>query len=180
MFFWNSLAFSTIQRMLAIWSLVPLPFLKPAWTSVPKALELFKLNGGFPGVVAIVQSVSHAQSFATPWTAAHQASLSIILSQSSLKFMSTESVMLSNCLILPGASVLKNLPVKQETQVWPLGQEDPPEKEMATHSSILTWKVPWTRGAWWAASMRSLESDMTQGLDIKTLLLSSLMQATWL
>ena len=33
MFFWNSLAFSTIQRMLAIWSLVPLPFLKPAWTS---------------------------------------------------------------------------------------------------------------------------------------------------
>ena len=33
MFFWNSLAFSMIQRMLAIWSLVPLPFLKPVWTS---------------------------------------------------------------------------------------------------------------------------------------------------
>ena len=33
MFFWNSLIFSVIQRMLAIWSLVPLPFLKPAWTS---------------------------------------------------------------------------------------------------------------------------------------------------
>ena len=33
MFFWNSLAFSVIQRMLAIWSLVPLPFPKPAWTS---------------------------------------------------------------------------------------------------------------------------------------------------
>ena len=33
MFFWSSLAFSMIQRMLAIWSLVPLPFLKPAWTS---------------------------------------------------------------------------------------------------------------------------------------------------
>ena len=33
MFFWNSLAFSMIQRMLAIWSLVSLPFLKPAWTS---------------------------------------------------------------------------------------------------------------------------------------------------
>ena len=33
MFFWNSLAFSMIQRMLAIWSLVPLPFLKPAWIS---------------------------------------------------------------------------------------------------------------------------------------------------
>ena len=34
MFFWNSLAFSMIQQMLAIWSLVPLHFLKPAWTSV--------------------------------------------------------------------------------------------------------------------------------------------------
>ena len=33
MFFWNLLAFSMIQQMLAIWSLVPLPFLKPAWTS---------------------------------------------------------------------------------------------------------------------------------------------------
>ena len=33
MFSWNSLAFSVIQKMLAIWSLVPLPFLKPAWTS---------------------------------------------------------------------------------------------------------------------------------------------------
>ena len=33
MFFWNSLAFSMIQQMLAIWSLVPLPFLEPAWTS---------------------------------------------------------------------------------------------------------------------------------------------------
>ena len=33
MFFWNSLAFSMIQQMLAIWFLVPLPFLKPAWTS---------------------------------------------------------------------------------------------------------------------------------------------------
>ena len=48
MFFWNSLAFSMIQRMLAIWSLVPLPFLKPAWTSgssqfsIAKALENFE------------------------------------------------------------------------------------------------------------------------------------------
>ena len=39
---------------------------------------------------------------------------------------------------------VKNLPVVQETQVWSLGQEDPLEKEMATHSSILTWKIPWT------------------------------------
>jgi len=39
----------------------------------------------------------------------------------------------------------------QETQVQFLGWENPLEKEMATHSSILTWRIPWTkRGAWWA------------------------------
>ena len=44
----------------------------------------------------------------------------------------------------PGGSVVKNLSVKQETPVQSLGQEDPPEKEMATHSSILAWEIPWT------------------------------------
>ena len=43
----------------------------------------------------------------------------------------------------PGGSVVKNLPVKQEMQVWS-GQEDPLGKEMATHSRILAWKSPWT------------------------------------
>ena len=47
-----------------------------------------------------VQSLSHVQLFATPWTAAHQASLSITNSQSLLKLMSIESVMLTNHLIL--------------------------------------------------------------------------------
>ena len=37
----------------------------------------------------------------------------------------------------PGGSVVKNLPAKQEMQVWSLGQENPLEKEMTTHSSIL-------------------------------------------
>ena len=40
--------------------------------------------------------------------------------------------------------MVKNLPVVQETWVQSLGQEDPLEKEMAIHSSILTWKIPWT------------------------------------
>ena len=47
--------------------------------------------------------------------------------------------------------MIKNLPARQETQVRPLGQENPLEKEMATHSSILAWKNPMDRGAWWAA-----------------------------
>ena len=40
--------------------------------------------------------------------------------------------------------MVKNLPAMQETQVQSLGQEDPMEREMATHSSILAWKIPWT------------------------------------
>ena len=44
----------------------------------------------------------------------------------------------------PGDSVVKNPPAMQETQVQSLGQEDSLEKEMATHSSILAWKIPWT------------------------------------
>ena len=51
-------------------------------------------------VFAVVQSFSHFQLFATPWTAAHQASLSFIASQSLLKLMSIKSVMTSNHLIL--------------------------------------------------------------------------------
>ena len=38
----------------------------------------------------------------------------------------------------------KNLPAMQETWVQSLGQEDPLEKEMVTHSSILVWRIPWT------------------------------------
>ena len=40
--------------------------------------------------------------------------------------------------------IVKNLPTKQETQVPSLGWEDPLEKEMATHSSVLAWRIPWT------------------------------------
>ena len=49
----------------------------------------------------------------------------------------------------PGGSVVKNLPAMQEMQVQSLKidsilEEDPLEKEMATHSSILAWEIPWT------------------------------------
>ena len=42
------------------------------------------------------------------------------------------------------AQMIKRLPAMRETQVWSLGWEDPLEKEMATHSSTLAWKIPWT------------------------------------
>ena len=43
--------------------------------------------------------------------------------------------------------MLKNLPKMQKTQVSSLGQEDPLEKEMVTHSSILAGRIPWTEGS---------------------------------
>ena len=43
------------------------------------------------------------------------------------------------------AQTVKNLPTMQETRVQSLGREDPVEKGMVTHSSILAWKIPWTK-----------------------------------
>ena len=48
----------------------------------------------------------------------------------------------------PGSSAIKNLPAMQEMQVLSLGAEDPLEENMATHSSILVWKIPMDKGAW--------------------------------
>ena len=50
----------------------------------------------------------------------------------------------------------------QETQVRSLGQGDPLEKEMATHSSVLAWRIPWTEESGRLQSMGSPESDMTE------------------
>ena len=47
-------------------------------------------------------------------------------------------------LSFPVAQTVKRLPAMRETWVRSLGQEDPLEKKMATHSSILAWKIPWT------------------------------------
>ena len=57
--------------------------------------------------------------------------------------------------------MVKRLPTMQETRVRFLGQEDPLEKEMATHSSILAWKIPWTEEPGGLQSMQLQESDTT-------------------
>ena len=59
------------------------------------------------------------------------------------------------------AQLLKNLPTMQETRVWFLGWEDPLEKEMATHSSILAWIIPWTVACQAPLSMGLQELDTT-------------------
>ena len=50
---------------------------------------------------------------------------------------------------------VKCLPAMRETRVRSLGWADPLEKEMATHSSILAWKIPWTEELGWLLSMGS-------------------------
>ena len=60
--------------------------------------------------------------------------------------------------------MVKNPPTVQEIQAQSLGQEDPPEKEMATHSSILTWEIPWTEEP---SGLQSMESQKT-GHDLTT------------
>ena len=59
------------------------------------------------------------------------------------------------------AQPVKNLPAMQETWVQSLGREDRLEKEMATHSSILAWRIPWTEEPGGLQSMGSQESDTT-------------------
>ena len=67
------------------------------------------------------------------------------------------------------AQTVKNLPAVQETRVWSLGWEDPLEKAMATHSSILAWRISWTEEPGGLQSLELQELDMTEQLTLSTL-----------
>ena len=56
-----------------------------------------------------------------------------------------ENVEFQNLTMAYLTCISKNLPVMQETRVWSLGREDPLEKGMAIHSSILAWRILWTK-----------------------------------
>ena len=68
----------------------------------------------------------------------------ILVSQKDQLFFFYFLIFLGTCWASLEAQMVKNLPATQETQVWSLGQEDPLEKGKATHSSILSWRIPWT------------------------------------
>ena len=57
--------------------------------------------------------------------------------------------------------MVKNPPAMQGTQVQSLGQQDPLEKQVATHSRVLAWRIPWTEEPGGPQCMGSQESDMT-------------------
>ena len=62
------------------------------------------------------------------------------------------------------AQIVKNLPAMQETRIQSLGQADPLEKDMATHPSILAWRIPYTRSLEGYSSWGHKESDMIEQL----------------
>ena len=64
------------------------------------------------------------------------------------------------------AQTVKNQSARQETQVQSLGQEDPLEKEMAIHSSILAWKNPMVGGTWQATAHGLAELEWTEQLTL--------------
>ena len=75
------------------------------------------------------------------------------------------SIFISLSISISGATLIaqsvKNLPAVQETRVQFLGQEDPLEKEMVTHSSVLAWRIPWTEQPGGLQSIGSQKSDTT-------------------
>ena len=103
--------------------------------------------------VFVVQSLSHVWLFATPWTVARQAPLSFTLSQSLLKFMSVESVMLSNhlilcCLLLLLPSIFPNFRVFSDElalytrwpKYWSFSFSISPFNE---HSGLISIRIDW-------------------------------------
>ena len=70
--------------------------------------------------------------------------------------------LICTCLTSMVAQTVKNLPAVQETLVQSLGLEDPLEKGMATHSSILAWRIPWTEEPDRLQSMESQRTGQTK------------------
>ena len=71
--------------------------------------------------------------------------------------------------------MVKKLPAMQETQVQFLGQEEPLEEGIATHSSILAWRIPWTEEPGGLQSMCRKETDTTEQLILPLSLLFRLL-----
>ena len=69
------------------------------------------------------------------------------------------------------AQMVKCLPTMRETQVWSLGWEDPLEKEMATHSSTLAWKIPWMECGRLSPRGRRVGNDWATSLSFSSIVI---------
>ena len=138
----TSLVLLSFLKNISLWYIFDLMH----WMSCAK---MFKLNARFSSV----QSLSHVRLFATPWTAAHQASLSITNSRSLLSLISIESVMLSNHLILcppllPPPSIVPSIRVFCNESVlhirwpnyWSISFSIGPSNE---YSGLISFKIDW-------------------------------------
>ena len=141
----------------------------------------------------LLSRFSHVWLFATPWMVAHQSPLSMKFSRqeywSGLPFppprifptQRSDSVLLCRLhwqagslqgtgdsvpqwLSSPVTQMVRKLSAMRWTQVWALGQEDLLEKGMATHSSILAWRIPWTEEPGGLQSWGHKQSDTTAQL----------------
>ena len=111
-------------------------------------------------IVFVVQSLRHVQFFASPWAAKCQASLSFTISQSSLKLMSIESVMPSNCLILchPFSSCLQSFPA---SGAFPMSQFFTlVDQSIGASASVLSMNIQ----CWFHLGLTSLISLQSKGL----------------
>ena len=113
-------------------------------------------------IFSSVQAFSHVWLFATPWTAARQASLSITNSQSLLKFMSIESVMPSNHLILvvPFSSCLQSFPASASFTVSQFFASDGQSIGVSASASVLPMNIqdwfPWGLTGWISLQSKGL------------------------
>ena len=109
----------------------------------PEALSsclLSDTSGPFSGILVLGQSSETSTSMIPPHCLNFQLHEAVLIPLLSL--FSHFRILAALSLGFPGGSVVKNLPAKQGTQIWSLRWENPLEKEMATHSSILTWRIP--------------------------------------
>ena len=130
------------------------------WSHTTEEIGRFHRYSPSRLVNVVVQSRSHVPLFATPWTAACKASLSFTISQSLLKFMSIESVKLSNhlilcCPLLLLPSIFPNIPTFLMSQLFPSGGQ-----RFGASASVLPMNIQ----DWFPFGLTSLISLLSKGL----------------
>ena len=128
--------------------------------------------------IYICYMLSHVQLFATPWTvcsppvsSVHAIFQARILEWVAISYSTSVTyVYLNSALFMFWASLvaqmIKNLPAMHKSWVWSMCWEYPLEKHMATHSSILAWRIPMDRGAWQATVHGATQSDIAEQLTL--------------